>query len=118
MIVHLYEDLGAECVQKLRGMFAFALYDERRSKLLVARDRFGKKPFYYFKGEREFVFASELRALVQHPAVPRNISPLSLKKYFAYCYIPAPRSIYENVWKLPAGHSLTFDLAICCPDCV
>ena len=88
-----------------------AIHDRDRGCLFMSRDRFGKKPLYYFKEGETFGFASELPALLQHPSCPRDLSPLSLKKYFAYCYIPAPRSIYERVWKLPGGHSFTFDLA-------
>jgi asparagine synthase (glutamine-hydrolysing) len=92
-------------------MWAFVIYDRSQRRLFGSRDRFGKKPLYYFHEGDSFGFASELPALLQHPGAPRSISPLSLKKYFAYCYIPAPRSIYERVWKLPGGHSFVFDLA-------
>jgi asparagine synthase (glutamine-hydrolysing) len=111
VLLHGYREWGASMPDRLNGMWAFVIYDREQRRLFGSRDRFGKKPFYYFNGGGEFVFASELKALLRHPAVPRNISPLSLKKYFAYCYIPAPRSIYEKVSKLPGGHSLTFHLA-------
>lgn len=111
VLLHAYREWGASFVERLNGMWAFVIYDRARQQLFGSRDRFGKKPFYYFHDGPTLVFASELTALVQHPAVPRNVSLLSLQKYFAYCYIPAPRSIYERVWKLPGGHSFTFDLA-------
>ncbi len=110
VLLHGWREWGERLNERLNGMWAFVIFDRSQNRLFASRDRFGKKPFYYFQRGQDFVFASELSALVQHPAVPRNISPLALKKYFAYGYIPAPRSIYENVWKLPGGHSLTFDL--------
>jgi asparagine synthase (glutamine-hydrolysing) len=110
VLLHGYVHWGDSFVEKLNGMWAFALYDRARQRLFVSRDRFGKKPFYYFHEGGTFGFASELPALREHPRCPREISRLSLKKYFAHCYIPAPRSIYERVWKLPGGHSLSFDL--------
>ena len=110
-----YRHWGKECLARLRGMWAFVIYDRDRRRLFASRDRFGKKPFYYFhertNGDATFAFASELPALALHPACPREVSRLSLKKYFAYCYIPAPRSVYERVWKLPGGHSLSYDLS-------
>jgi asparagine synthase (glutamine-hydrolysing) len=111
VLLHGYREWGDDFVTKLNGMWAFVVYDRARRRLFASRDRFGKKPFYYFHEGATFGFASELAGLLRHPSAPRSISLLSLQKYFAYCYIPAPRSIYERVWKLPAGHSLTFDLA-------
>lgn len=110
VLLHAYAEWGDGFVERLNGMWAFVIYDRERRRLFGARDRFGKKPFYYFHEAGSFGFASELTALKQHPQCPREISRLSLKKYFAYCYIPAPRSIYERVWKLPGGHSIVFDL--------
>jgi asparagine synthase (glutamine-hydrolysing) len=111
VLLHGYREWGESFVERLNGMWAFVIYDRARRRLFGSRDRFGKKPLYYFKEGETFGFASELPALLQHPTCPRDLSPLSLKKYFAYCYIPAPCSIYERVWKLPGGHSFTFDLA-------
>jgi asparagine synthase (glutamine-hydrolysing) len=111
VLLHGYREWGEAFVERLNGMWAFVIYDRARRRLFGSRDRFGKKPLYYFYEGDTFGFASELPALLQHPACPRNISPLSLKKYFAYCYIPAPRSIYERVWKLPGGHNFTLDLS-------
>lgn len=105
-----YREWGAELVKRLNGMWAFALYDIERATLFCSRDRFGKKPFYYAKTNRAFVFASELTSLTEHPEVPKNISRRALKKYFAYGYIPSPLSILEGVAKLPAGCSLHVDL--------
>ena len=111
VLLHGYRAWGDGFVERLNGMWAFVIYDRARRRLFGSRDRFAKKPFYYFHEGDTFGFASELPALAQHPRCPRNVSALSLQKYFAYCYIPAPRSIYERVWKLPGGHSLSFDLA-------
>jgi asparagine synthase (glutamine-hydrolysing) len=110
VLLHGYREWGDAFVQRLNGMWAFAIYDKQRRRIFASRDRFGKKPLYYFHEGTTFGFASELASLLRHPAAPRNVSPLALQKYFAYCYIPAPRSIYERVWKLPAGHTLSFDL--------
>ena len=110
VLLHGYREWGDAFVERLNGMWAFVIYDRTRGRLFGSRDRFGKKPLYYFHEGDTFGFASELPALLQHPRSPRNLSALSLKKYFAYCYIPAPRSIYERVWKLPGGHNFEFEL--------
>lgn len=110
VLLHAYREWGDGFVDRLNGMWAFVIYDRRAQRLFGSRDRFGKKPLYWFHEHGTFGFASELTALTQHPECPRSISPLSLKKYFAYCYIPAPRSIYERVWKLPGGHSFSYDV--------
>jgi asparagine synthase (glutamine-hydrolysing) len=109
VLLHGYREWGEQFVERLNGMWAFAIYDRERRRLFGSRDRFGKKPLYYFHESDAFGFASELPALIAHPRCPRNLDALSLRKYFAYCYIPAPRSVYERVWKLPGGHSFTFD---------
>lgn len=106
VIVHLYEEHGADLVDRLDGMFTFALWDEKRRKLLIARDRVGKKPLYYYEGKDTLAFASELRALVSDPSVPRRLDPSALDSYLAYGYVPAPWSIWEQVRKLEPGHLL------------
>jgi asparagine synthase (glutamine-hydrolysing) len=110
VLLHAYARWGDTFVERLNGMWAFVIYDRARGRLLASRDRFGKKPLYYFHEGSNFGFASELTALREHPACPREISRLSLKKYFAYCYIPAPRTIYERVWKLRGGWCLSYNL--------
>jgi asparagine synthase (glutamine-hydrolysing) len=105
-----YREWGAKLPEYLNGMWAFTLYDASRAELFCSRDRFGKKPFYYTRTSKGFVFASELTSLAAHPSVSRNVSRRALQKYFAYGYIPAPLSIYENVLKLPAGCSLSLDV--------
>jgi len=109
VLLHGYREWGAKLPNRLNGMWAFALHDRKNAKLFCSRDRFGKKPFYYSAGPAHFVFGSELTALIQHPRVPPNVSRRALQKYFAYGYIPAPLSIYENVFKLPGGFSLELD---------
>jgi len=106
VIVHLYEDLGAQCVERLNGMFAFALWDEARRELVLARDRFGKKPLYYAELGRSLLFGSELKSLLEHPLCPRELDFESLSRYLALEYVPTPRSIFEGVRKLPGGHLL------------
>ncbi len=112
VIVHLYEDLGPRCVERLNGMFAFGLWDQRRQRLFAARDRLGEKPFYYFHRNGRFVFASELKALRCDPLFPGTIDPAALDDYLAYGYVPAPRTIYAGVHKLPAAHTLLWERGI------
>ena len=106
-LVHLYEEFGEECVQRLRGMFVFALWDERREKLLVARDRLGIKPLYYTEVDDRLAFASELKALLQLPEVQRNLNWRSVGHLFAALSTPAAESIVAGVHKLEPGHLLT-----------
>ncbi|MBA2641922.1 MAG: asparagine synthase (glutamine-hydrolyzing) [Actinobacteria bacterium] len=106
VLVHLYEDLGPRCVERLNGMFAFALWDEPERRLVLARDRFGKKPLYYAEVDGSLLFGSELKALREHPLCPRALDFESLCKYLALEYVPTPHSILEGVKKLPGGHLL------------
>lgn len=108
-IVHAYEEQGAGCVASLRGMFSFAIWDDREKKLFIARDRVGKKPLYYsVTRQGTFVFGSELKSLLQHPEVEREINPQALDAYFSLGYVPDPLTIFQNIEKLPPGHHLTF----------
>ena len=107
VIVHAYEAYGEDCVSHLDGMFAFAVWDTRQRTLLLARDRMGEKPLYYHAGHEAFVFGSELRALLPHPAVPRRLDLASLARYLDFEYVPSPHSILAEIEKLPAGHVLT-----------
>ena len=111
VLLYAYRQWGPDMLSKLNGMWALAIYDAARQELLLSRDRFGKKPlFYYFDGAN-LVFASELTSLILHPAVPRSFDQEALKKLFAYGFIPAPRSLLQGVRKLPAGHWLKLDLS-------
>ncbi|MEJ7576973.1 MAG: asparagine synthase (glutamine-hydrolyzing) [Pyrinomonadaceae bacterium] len=108
-IVHAYEEYGAKCLDHFRGMFAFALWDERARKLFVARDRVGKKPLYYtLTPQGTFVFGSELKCLLAHPSVKAELSPEALDAYLTFGYVPDPLSIFRDVHKLLPGHYLTF----------
>jgi asparagine synthase (glutamine-hydrolysing) len=107
VIVHAYEEYGEDCAAHLDGMFAFAIWDVRQRTLLLARDRMGEKPLYYYAGPDTIVFGSELRALLEHPAVPRELSLPSLTRYLSFEYIPAPHSILTGIEKLPPGHLVT-----------
>jgi asparagine synthase (glutamine-hydrolysing) len=106
VIVHLYEDLGAGCVERLNGMFAFALWDERRRELVLTRDRFGKKPLYYAEIGGSLLFGSELKALLEHPLCPHELDFEALSRYLGLEYVPAPHSIFRGIKKLPGGHVL------------
>jgi asparagine synthase (glutamine-hydrolysing) len=108
-IVHLYEEEGVDCVRSLDGMFAFALWDAPRGRLLVARDRVGKKPLFYALGSHGLSFASELRALLQDGELPREIDDQALDCYLAYGYVPAPLSAFRAVRKLPPATSMVYE---------
>jgi len=109
VIVHLYEEMGDACLERLRGMFAFALYDARTHRLFAARDRLGKKPFYFARRPDGVVFASELKALLADPRLARNLDRVALDEYLTYQYVPAPRTILEGVEKLQAAHALAYE---------
>lgn len=111
-VLALYESMGERCVDHLRGMFAFAIWDHRKKSLFIARDRLGKKPLYYFydKNAGTFLFASEIKALLIHPALAnRTVDAQSLRLYVQFGYVPSPWSIWKEVRKLPAGYTLTLD---------
>jgi asparagine synthase (glutamine-hydrolysing) len=111
VLVHGYEEWGADLPIRLNGMFAFAIWDARRRRLFLARDRFGEKPLYYAARPQGFVFASELSALARHPAVGTTPDLRALQKFMAYGYLPGATALYAGTRKLPAGHHLTVDLA-------
>ncbi|MBF0561135.1 MAG: asparagine synthase (glutamine-hydrolyzing) [Alphaproteobacteria bacterium] len=111
VLVHGYEEWGADLPLRLNGMFAFAIFDRRRRRMFLARDRFGEKPLFYAQRNGLLVFASELGALAEHPRIERRLSNTALQKYFGYGYIPAPHALYEGTRKLPAGHSLVYEIA-------
>jgi asparagine synthase (glutamine-hydrolysing) len=109
ILPHLYEEYGDAMVEKLNGMFAFALWDAPRRRLLIARDRFGEKPLYYGIFDGQLLFASEPKVLLAHPAVQPALNLDALRRYVSFDYVPAPLSIYEGIYKLPAAHTLTLE---------
>src|SRR6266403_4904017 len=109
ILPHLYEEYGREMVQHLNGMFAFALWDDRRRRLFIARVRFGEKPLYWGVFDDTLLFASEPKVLLAHPAVHPSLDLQSLRQYLSFDYVPAPLSIYEGISKLPAAHTLTLE---------
>jgi len=106
VIVHGYEQWGEAVVDRFRGMFAIAIWDERRRRLLLVRDRLGVKPIYYCAGPSGVTFASEIKAVLEDPEVPRDWDPESLDAYLALQYVPCPRTMYKSIWKVPPGHLL------------
>ena len=109
VILALYRRYGTGCLEKLRGMFAFAIWDERQNRLFLARDRVGKKPLNYVQTDAGLVFCSELDPLARHPAVSREIDMESLELFLQLQYIPAPWTIYKQIRKLPPAHWVVFD---------
>ena len=106
VLLALYQKHGIGCLDLLRGMFAFGIWDERRKKLFLARDRIGKKPlFYYYDGKR-LIFASEIKCILEDPLVTKEINYPAFYDYFKYLYVPDPKTIYKNIYKLPPGHYL------------
>lgn len=113
-----YKEWREHLVSRLNGMWAFAIYDVNKEEIFISRDRVGEKPLFYTFQNGTFAFASELKSLIQHENISTSISKLSLQKYFAYGFIPAPRSLYANIFKLPGGHNLfvnvkSLDFKIC-----
>ncbi len=107
VVVHAYEEFGENCVNYLRGMFAFAIWDSNKRKVFLARDRLGKKPLFYHHDKNKLVFASEMKALLLYPDVPREISKQSISDYLSYGYVPAPNTIFKGIRKLLPGHTLS-----------
>jgi asparagine synthase (glutamine-hydrolysing) len=110
VLLHGWREWGEGMLERLNGMWAFAIYDSRTRRLFLARDRFGKKPLYYFHRNGTFAFASELTALFEHPLAPRNQSEIARVKFLAHALIPAPHSAIEGIYKLPAAHRLTIEV--------
>ena len=113
VIVHLYEEHGEDCVRCLRGMFAFALWDEPNHRLLLARDHVGQKPLYVYRDEEKLLFGSELKAILAHPNVDRTIEPAAIADYLTFGVIPRERCIFKRVQRLPAAHTMTVDSGRC-----
>lgn len=107
VILHLYEERGDDAVKALDGMFAFALWDDRKKKLLLGRDRAGKKPLFYYQGPDVFAFASEVKGLLAHPDIPHERNDDALPLYLTYGYVPTPETFYANIRSLPPAHMLS-----------
>ena len=107
-IVHAYEEYGDDFVKRLRGMFALAIWDRKRKRLLVTRDRFGKKPLnYYWDGQR-LIFGSEIKSILE-AGIPREVNHEALDEYLVYRYVPTPNTLFKGVMKLPAAHTLVYE---------
>ncbi|MBC8488016.1 MAG: asparagine synthase (glutamine-hydrolyzing) [Bacteroidetes bacterium] len=110
IILQAYQAWGENCLERLNGMFAFALYDKSKKRLFIARDRTGQKPLFYYHSNGRLTFASELKALMEDPAFPRELDLEALNFYLAYGYIPGKMCILKGVYKLPPGHMMTYDV--------
>lgn len=106
VLLYAYKQWGADCLPRLRGMFAFAVYDQRDGSVFLGRDRLGIKPLYYARHQGMLGFASECKALLEIPGLPRDLDQQALSDYFSFLYVPAPKSIFKAIRKLPAGHWL------------
>ncbi|HXO05821.1 MAG TPA: asparagine synthase (glutamine-hydrolyzing) [Candidatus Sulfotelmatobacter sp.] len=104
VIVHLYEEFGEGCVEKLRGMFAFAIWDDRTKSLFIARDRLGIKPLYYASSPKSLVFASEMKAILADPEVRREVEPATIDRFLSFNYTPGEETFFKNIRKLEPGH--------------
>ncbi len=109
VLVTLYEELGTRCLERLNGMFAIAIWDRQAGSLFLARDRLGKKPLYYYDRGGQFAFASEIKALLPVPFVKTELRPDAVKDFFAYQYVPDPKTIYRSIHKVPPGYWLVTD---------
>ncbi|MES1981079.1 MAG: XrtA/PEP-CTERM system amidotransferase [Pseudomonadota bacterium] len=117
VIVHAWEEWGTACVERFRGMFAFGLWDRNKKTLFLARDRMGVKPlFYALLDDGQLIFGSELKVLTAHPGLKREIDPCAVEDYFAYGYVPEPRTIYKQAYKLAPAHTLTVTFGATMPQ--
>lgn len=107
VIVHGYEEWGRDCVKRFNGMFAFALWDQKKRELFIARDHLGIKPLYYVTVGQQVLFASEIKALLKHPNCPRQVDLDALAELFTFRYVPSPRTLFDGISKLPPAHALT-----------
>src|SRR3989338_3533904 len=106
VIVHAYEEYGFECLKYFNGMFAFALWDSKKKLLFLARDRIGVKPLHYYYDKKKFVFASEIKAILADKDIPRKVNHEALSQFIGFEYVPAPLTMFEGIYKLPAAHYL------------
>ena len=108
VIIHLYDEYGADCVKHMRGMFAFAIWDARRQRLFLSRDRTGQKPLFYTLTDNSILFASEIKALLPDPSVKRELNVTAMYHYLTYGYTPSPDTMFRNIYKLPPAHTLIY----------
>ncbi len=108
VIVHQYEEEGENCFKKLNGMFALAIWDARQETLILARDRYGQKPLYWSKINNTLIFASEMKSILAHPLIVKELNHLSVHQYFSFDYVPQPFTIFKNIYKLENGSILIF----------
>lgn len=106
VILHAYEEYGIECIHRLRGMFAFAIYDLKKKTLFIVRDRIGIKPLYYYHKNDKFLFASEIKAILKDRSIPREVNDQAVYDYLGFEFVPAPQTMFAGINKLPAGHYL------------
>jgi len=109
VILHLYEEKGIDCLGDLRGPFAFAIWDEKRQRLFIARDRMGKKPVYYMYRNQTLIFASEIKAILQDPEVSVEVNRGAVTDYLSYGYVPTPLSMFKGIMKLPPAHFMIYE---------
>src|SRR5205085_5136926 len=105
-IVHAYEEYGVDCVARLHGMFGFGIWDSRQRRLLLARDRAGKKPLYYTRVNGDFLFASEIKSLLLDPRVQRQVDLQAMADFLSVRYVPGPATLFANIYKMQHGHWL------------
>lgn len=104
VILHGYEEYGTDIVKKLRGMFAFAIWDREKQELFGARDHFGIKPYYYYQGNDTFMFGSEIKSFLDHPDFVKEVNPRALKPYMTFQYSAIDETFFKNVYRIPEGH--------------
>ena len=108
VLIHLYEEYGAAMLKKLNGIFSLAIWDKNKSELFLARDRMGVKPLYYYSANNKFIFSSEIKAILEHPDVPREVDLGSMNHYFNLGFVPQPLTMFKNIFKLPSAHYAIF----------
>jgi len=115
VVLHLFEDKKEQCLKLLNGIFAFAIWDIKNKELFLARDRIGVKPLYYYRDENKFIFSSEIKAILEHD-IKREVDPNALNYYFRLMYVPAPLTMFKNIYKLPQAHYLKLSLRTSNPE--